>query len=271
MSAGGNAREAVRPEEGIAWITGASSGIGAALAETLARDGWRVAATARSAEALADLEARSAAWAGDIRAFSGDVTDPVEMTRIVRRIEMDYGPLVMAVLNAGVYLPVDGTAPRHEDFHASIDVNLKGTVNTMLPAMEAMRLRRRGQIAVVASVAGYRGLPTSAAYGATKAGLINLAEAMKFDLDRLGIAIQVISPGFVDTPATRDNPFPMPDLMPVEDAAAALAAGLKRPERFEISFPRSFTRKLKLLRLLPYRLYFPLVARATGWSGKGSV
>ena len=94
---------------------------------------------------------------------------------------------------------------------------------------------------------------------------------MKFDLDRLGIAIQVISPGFVDTPATRDNPFPMPDLMPVEDAAAALAAGLKRPERFEISFPRSFTRKLKLLRLLPYRLYFPLVARATGWSGKGSV
>ena len=87
----------------------------------------------------------------------------------------------------------------------------------------------------------------------------------------MGIAIQLVAPGFVDTPATKDNPFPMPDLMQVDEAAAALAAGLKRPDRFEISFPKSFTRKMKLLRLLPYRFYFPLVARATGWSKKGSV
>lgn len=225
MSAGPGARDPLRADEGIAWITGASSGIGAALAEVLARDGWRVAATARSADALADLETRSKHLSGEIRAFPGDVTDADAMTGVVRRIEAEFGPLAVAVLNAGVYLPVDGTQPDPEAFHTSIDVNLKGAVNTMLPAMEAMRPRRRGQIAIVASVAGYRGLPTSAAYGATKAGLINLAEAMKFDLDRMGIAIQVVSPGFVDTPATRDNPFPMPDLMSVEEAASALADG----------------------------------------------
>lgn len=271
MSRTPSLREPVRPSEGIAWVTGASSGIGAALAETLARAGWRVAATARSADALSALVDRSAGLSGEIRSYPGDVTDAAAMAAIVEAIETGCGPVALAVLNAGVYLPVDGIDPALGDFHASFDVNLKGTANCLVPIVAAMRPRRRGQIAVVASVAGYSGLPTSAAYGATKAGLINMAEAMKFDLDRLGIAIQLVSPGFVDTPATKENPFPMPDLMPVEAAAEALAEGLKRPDRFEITFPRRFTRKLKLLRLLPYGLYFPLVARATGWSSRGSV
>ncbi len=256
-----------RPGDGIAWITGASSGIGEALAEQLAALGWKVAVTARSAAALEALRDRVAGGPGEIVVMPGDVTDAGRMARIVSELEAEHGPVALAVLNAGVYLPVDGTGPDLSVFHTSFDVNLKGTVNALVPLVEAMKPRRRGQIALVASVAGYSGLPTSAAYGATKAGLINLAEAMKFDLDRLGILIQVVSPGFVDTPATKDNPFPMPHLMPVGEAAGALIEGLRRTA-FEITFPKRFTRQLKFLRLLPYRLYFPLVARTTGWSRK---
>lgn len=257
----------VGPQDGIAWVTGASSGIGAGLALELQRHGWTVAVTARSAEALERLRQR--AVPGAILPMPGDVTDAGRMAEIVAELEEQHGGIALTVLNAGVYLPVDGTDPDLAAFHTSFDVNLKGTVNALVPLVAAMRPRRRGQIAIVASVAGYRGLPTSAAYGATKAGLINLAEAMKFDLDRLGIRLQLVSPGFVDTPATKDNPFPMPHLMSVDAAVAELVKGLEAPTGFEITFPKRFTRQLKALRLLPYRLYFPLVARATGWSRKG--
>lgn len=258
---------AVAPQDGVAWVTGASSGIGAALALELQRHGWTVAVTARSADALRELA--GLALPGAILPMPGDVTDAERMAEIVAELEERHGGVALAVLNAGVYLPVDGTDPDLSAFHTSFDVNLKGTANALVPLVKAMKPRKRGQIAIVASVAGYSGLPTSAAYGATKAGLINLAEAMKFDLDRLGICLQVISPGFVDTPATKDNPFPMPHLMSVDAAVAEVVEGLEDPADFEISFPKRFTRQLKLLRMLPYRLYFPLVARATGWSRKG--
>ncbi|WP_428696341.1 SDR family NAD(P)-dependent oxidoreductase [Stappia sp.] len=267
MSEADASLHAARPGDGIAWITGASSGIGETLAERLAALGWKVAVTARSAGPLEALRARAADGPGEILVMPGDVTDAARMAEIVAELEAERGPVALAILNAGVYLPVDGTAPDLAAFHASFDVNLKGTANALVPLVAAMKPRRRGQIALVASVAGYSGLPTSAAYGATKAGLINLAEAMKFDLDRLGILLQVVSPGFVDTPATKDNPFPMPHLMPVGEAADALIDGLAGTA-FEITFPKRFTRQLKFLRLLPYRLYFPLMARTTGWSRK---
>jgi NAD(P)-dependent dehydrogenase (short-subunit alcohol dehydrogenase family) len=257
------------PEDGVAWITGASSGIGAALARKLAGDGWRVAVTARSADDLRALADDCAGLPGEILVHPGDTTDAARMARVVADIEADAGAIALAVLNAGVYLPVDGTAPDLKAFQKSFDVNLGGTVNCLVPLVEAMRGRGRGQLALVASVAGYGGLPTSAAYGATKAGLINLAEALKFDLDRIGVRIQIVSPGFVDTPATKDNPFPMPHLMQVEDAATRLHDGLKRRGNFEITFPRRFTWQLKALQLLPYRWYFALLSRTTGWSKKG--
>ena len=128
--------------------------------------------------------------------------------------------------------------------------------------MGAMIARGRGRIAIVSSVAGYRGLPTAAYDGASKAALINLAEALKFDLDRHGVTLQLIDPGFVRTPLTAKNEFTMPFLIPAEEAAEQIAKGL-RGSSFEITFPRRFTYLLKLLRCLPYRLYFPLMARAT--------
>lgn len=254
-----------RPDHGVAWITGASSGIGRALALKLAGGGWRVAASARSADALAELEADGTVPPGSVRSFPLDVTDRQATEETVRSIEDSFGPIALCVLNAGIYLPMDGVNPTTEIFDRTFAVNLGGTTNCLVPVIDAMKRQGRGQVALVSSVAGYGGLPTSAAYGASKAGLINLAESLKFDLDRVGIRIMVVNPGFVDTPATADNPFPMPALMAVDAAAQRIVDGLERPG-FEITFPRRFTYGLKLVNLLPYRLYFRVIDRFTGWS-----
>ncbi len=253
-----------RPDHGIVWISGASSGIGRALALKLAGEGYRVAVTARNHDKLLELQLEAAGLAGSIIVLDGDVTSAEDMEHTVAAIEYQHGTLAMAIFNAGVYLPVDGAHLKHEDFERSFSVNLSGVVNCLIPAVRHMKTKGQGQIAIVSSVTGYGGLPTSAAYGATKAALINMAESLKFDLDKLGIRIQVINPGFVDTEATKNNQFPMPSLVTAQVAADEIAAGLKSLS-FEISFPKSFTLRLKLLKFLPYNLYFKAINRFTGW------
>ena len=256
-----------RPEHGAAWITGASSGIGRALTLRLVRSGWTVVGTARSAEELAAIGAELADLPGSFTAEPGDVTDRDRMTDIVDRIDRERG-IALAVLNAGVYLPMTADEFSVQTFDTSFAVNLTGTVNCLAPLVPRMIAHKRGHIALMASVAGYGGLPTSAPYGATKAGLINLAESLKFDLDLHDVRISVVNPGFVDTPATRKNPFPMPFLIDVEDAAARLEHRLGKPG-FEITFPRRFAYLLKLLNILPYGAYFAIINRMTGWSKRG--
>lgn len=258
-----------RPDHGIVWISGASSGIGRALALKLAGEGFRVAVTARNHEKLLELQTEAVGLSGSIIVLDGDVTNAADMEHTVAAIEYQHGTLAMAILNAGVYLPVDGAHLKHEDFERSFSVNLSGVVNCLIPAVRHMKMKGQGQIAIVSSVTGYGGLPTSAAYGATKAALINMAESLKFDLDKLGIRIQIINPGFVDTDATRNNQFPMPSLVTPQVAADEIAAGLKSLA-FEISFPKSFTLRLKLLKFLPYSLYFKAINRFTGWSERAS-
>ncbi|WP_247879550.1 SDR family NAD(P)-dependent oxidoreductase [Azospirillum sp. TSA6c] len=246
--------------QGVTWITGAGSGIGRALAIHLANAGARVALSARTVE---DLTAAVQMLPDRMHMFPLDVTDRKATAATVAAIESRLGPIDRAVLNAGTHSPMS-----LEDFSADtarrlMEVNYMGVVHGLEALLPRMRARGRGQLAVVASVAGYRGLPTAAAYGPTKAALINLCESLKPDCDRAGIKLQLVCPGFIDTPLTACNRFRMPDLMPVEDAARELADGLDG-NRFEIAFPRRFTRKLKLARCLPYRLYFPLVRKATG-------
>lgn len=253
-----------QPDHGAAWVTGASSGIGAALALKLAEAGFTVIATARSRDELDRLAQRASALSGTIDPLPGDVTDEEDMARIVGAIIARHGGLALAVFNAGIYLPVQGEALKADDFHRTFAVNLSGVVNGLVPAVDVMRGAGRGQIAIVSSVTGYGGLPTSAAYGASKAALTNMAESLKFDLDKMNVRIQVVHPGFVDTPATQENEFPMPALMQVDDAAARIIDGLRRPG-FEITFPKRFTYALKFLGLLPYPLYFAAVNRFTGW------
>ena len=253
-----------RPEHGIAWISGASSGIGRALALKLAGDGYKVAVTARDHEKLAELQAEASDLSGSIIVLDGDVTNPEDMEHVLASIEYEYGALALAVFNAGVYLPIHAEELKLSDFERSFAVNLQGVVNCLVPAVRHMKEKGQGQIAIVSSVSGYGGLPTGAAYGATKAALINMAESLKFDLDKMGIRIQLINPGFVDTPATKRNQFHMPSLVSVEEAAEQISAGLKS-QRFEIIFPKRFTYMMKLVNLLPYNLYFWLVNRSTGW------
>ena len=180
----------------------------------------------------------------------------------VARIEAEHGPIDVAVLNAGTHRPVSAAEFTAEGLRELMEINVMGTAACLEALMPRMIARGRGRIAVVASVAGYRGLPTSAYYGATKAALINLTESLKFDLDRAGVTMQLIDPGFVKTPLTDRNEFPMPFLISAELAADRIASGL-RSRRFEIAFPRRFVWMLKLLRCLPYALYFPLVGRST--------
>lgn len=252
------------PADGSAWVTGASSGIGKALALDLAGEGYTVYVTARSEDALNELAKQSDGLKGRIIAAPGDVTDPQAMAEIVRQMDSEGNGLALSVFNAGVYLPVHGETLTVEDFDKTFAVNLSGVVNGLVPAIDHMKARGRGQIAIVSSVTGYGGMPTSAAYGATKAALINMAESLKFDLDKFGVRIQVINPGFVDTPATADNAFEMPALLQPEEAAKRIAKGLKSGS-FEITFPRRFTYVLKVLQFLPYPAYFWLMNAATGW------
>jgi NAD(P)-dependent dehydrogenase (short-subunit alcohol dehydrogenase family) len=241
------------------WITGASLGIGEALARRLAQDGADVIASARSADRLAALAAASG---GRIVAEPLDVTDHAAVLAAVNRIEAERGPIDVAVLNAGSHQPVTAAEFTADGLRRLMELNVFGVASCLEALMPRMIARGRGRIAVVASVAGYRGLPTSAYYGATKAALINLAESLKFDLDRAGVTLQLIDPGFVRTPLTDKNDFPMPFLITAELAADRIAQGLKSG-RFEIAFPSPFVLMLKLLRILPYALYFPLVGRGT--------
>jgi NADP-dependent 3-hydroxy acid dehydrogenase YdfG len=251
-----------RPGDGAAWITGASGGIGRAVALRLAADGWTVHASARRPAELEALAIESGG-PGTIRPLPLDVTDADAVRRAVATITAE-GPLALAILNAGVYTPMRAQTFSAATAKTMFDVNLGGVANGLEPVLAHMIGRRAGVIAITASVAGYRGLPDAAAYSATKAGLIAMAEALALDLVDLGVRISVINPGFVETEATAVNDFEMPFLMTPDEAAARIVAGLKRPG-FEIAFPRRFALLLRLIGLLPNRAYFAAVRRMTGW------
>jgi NAD(P)-dependent dehydrogenase (short-subunit alcohol dehydrogenase family) len=246
---------------GTLWITGASSGIGRAVALRYAREGWKVVASARGADQLAVLAAE---MPGRIVAEPLDVADPAAVAAAVARIDRDHGPLDAAILNAGTHKAFPAEQFDVASFRALVEINLMGAVHCLGAVLPLMIGRRRGQIAVVSSVAGYSGLPTAAAYGATKAALINMCEALRPECARNGVDLRLINPGFVRTPLTDRNEFPMPFLMEVDDAAARVFDGLTKGTAFEITFPRRFAFILKFLRQLPYFAYFPLVRRITG-------
>lgn len=251
--------QSMKSQRGLAWVTGASSGIGRALALKLVREGYSVVATARSHEKLVDLQ-NEAAGEGRITVLDGDVTDPKDMERLIAAIEYDHGRLSLVVLNAGVAIPVRGDDLHRETFETTFAVNVQGVVNCLLPAVAHMKAQGHGHVAIVSCSAGYSGRPGNAAYGASKAALINMAESLKLDLDRVGIRLQLICPGFVDLPGTAQTVFSRSGPVSAEEAAERIVAGLKS-RRFEITFPRRLTFLAKLLRLLPYSLYFGLLER----------
>jgi short-subunit dehydrogenase len=237
------------------WLVGASSGIGAALASELARRGARVALSARSADRL-----RALGIAGALL-LPCDATDSASLAAARASLLAAWRGVDLVIYLAGDYVPM-----RAADFDLAaaeriVRVNFNGAMR--LAATVLPDLRAGGGIAFVASVAGYRGLPRALAYGPGKAALIHFAECLHLDLAPQGIGVWLVNPGFVATQLTARNDFAMPALLTPQEAALATVDGL-RTGRFEIHYPRRFTRIMKLLALLPYGLYFALVRRLTG-------
>lgn len=250
------------PADGIVWVTGASAGIGRELAVQFAQAGWRVAVSARR---RAELETLAAQFPGRIIVAPLDITDIAAVRGAVAAIETEAeARIVRAVLNAGTYLRDTAGDFDMEKFRAQVEVNLVGTANCLASLLPGLLAARLGQIGIVGSLAGLNGLPGSITYSTTKAGLLAMCESLKFDFDRAGLAISAILPGFVKTPLTAKNKFPMPFLMEVEEACRRIIAGLDAG-KFIIAFPGALALPMRLLRSLPSPLYFRLVSRFTKW------
>jgi short-subunit dehydrogenase len=248
-------------ENARAWITGASSGIGEALAGALARAGARVALTARRQDRLDDL-ARSWREAGhDVMVCPADVSNREAVICAARAVEAAWGGIDLAVFNAGFSQRIRWSEFDARDFKAIFEVNLFGVMYGVEAVLPGMLQRGSGRIAAVGSLAGYRGAPTLAGYGSSKAALIHAMDSLRFDLAPLGVGVTLINPGYVRTPLTASHTYWMPALMDAEPAAAIILRGLQR-DRKEIHFPARFSWALKVLRVLPFPIYERIVSAA---------
>ncbi len=240
------------------WLIGASEGIGEQLASRLAEAGAHLALSARNAE---KLEAIVKNLGRDTHlALPLDVTEPHSIGKAYAALSKQWPALDILIYNAGTYTPMRAQGLNLEMAEQIFAVNFTGALRAVHAALPGMIKRKGGHIVLVGSVAGYRGLPNSMAYGASKAALINLAESLRLDVAEAGITVQLVSPGFVHTQLTAKNDFAMPAIISAGQAALHIVKGIQGA-RFEIHFPKRFTAILKLLRILPYTAYFWLIER----------
>lgn len=240
----------------IAWVLGGGSGIGAETVKQLSQRGWTVAISGRREERLAALADSHGA-----RPYPLDVTDPGAVRDTIARIVTDLGKIDLMVFSVAAWEVSKPGQYDYQSYAKIIDTNLLGAMRVIDPLVGQMRIQGFGEIALVASVAGYFGLPRSAAYSSGKAAMITLAETMRTELAADNITVRVICPGFVKTDLTAKNDFPMPFLMEAEDAGKRIADGLLNSKKFEIAFPLPFVLILKTIRLLPYPIFFALMKR----------
>lgn len=240
------------------WLVGASTGIGLACAQALRAAGAQVLVSARKPQGVLDWAVQDAL----VQWYPLDVCDGAQVQATAQSI-LAQGPLDMVVYAAGVYQAQRATAMDLDAMLQHDKVNYQGALQVIHAVLPHMLQRGSGHISLLSSVAGWRGLPNGLAYGPTKAALTHLAETLYIDLQDRGIGVSVVNPGFVATPLTAQNQFTMPALISPEQAAQDMLKGWAKGQ-FDIHFPKRFTLWLKLLRLLPYRLYFPLVRRFTG-------
>ncbi|PIT77023.1 SDR family oxidoreductase [Limnohabitans sp. G3-2] len=240
------------------WLVGASTGIGLACAQALRAAGAQVVVSARNPQGVLDWAAQDAGVQWRVL----DVCDAPQVQATARALLAE-GPLDMVVYAAGYYQAQRAHAMDLAQMLQHDKVNYQGALQVIDAVLPDMLARGRGHITLVSSVAGWRGLPNGLAYGPTKAALTHLAETLYVDLQDRGIGVSVVNPGFVATPLTAQNQFTMPALISPEEAAREMLKGWAQGQ-FDIHFPKRFTLWLKLLRVLPYRIYFPLVRWFTG-------
>ena len=236
------------------WITGASSGIGKSVAEKFANEGWKVAVSARRKELLDELAKNP-----NIVSFPLDVTNRNQINEVFKNILDNFGELDICLFSSGTYEPKDEQNIDPDKIKNVINVNFIGVIDCVKSVERYFKDKKSGHISIVSSIAGYRGLPNSSGYGPSKAALTNFSESIYFDFKKFGVRVSVVSPGFIKTPLTDKNEFPMPFLKTPEYAAEKIFNGLVKSSAFEIHFPKGITLTLKFLRILPYRLYLFLV------------
>jgi NAD(P)-dependent dehydrogenase (short-subunit alcohol dehydrogenase family) len=238
----------------VAWVVGASSGIGAAVAHELVSRRATVAVSARREEQLHDVSQ------GSMLVVPADVTDAHSIADAASTVRNALGPIDLVVLSAGYWKQMNAAAWDTDVFDQHLRVNLTGISNTLAAILPPMLERRRGVIAGISSVAGYRGLAGSEAYGATKAGQLNLLESLRVHVARRGVRVTTICPGFVRTDLTAGNRFPMPFIIDADKAGIAICDGLEH-DRTEIVFPLPMALLMKAARLIPPRLWTALWSR----------
>lgn len=239
------------------WLTGASSGIGQALATRLLEEGHLLAISARRLEPLQALAER---FPGQVLVASGDLSEAADVRLIAEQITSHWGALDCAILNAGTCEYIDAQHFEAAMVERVVRANLFSASHCIEAALPLLRRAESPHLVGVASAVTYLPLPRSGAYGASKAGLRYLLESLRIDLAQQGIDVTVISPGFVDTPLTQRNDFAMPMRWPVDKAAAYIAARL-RARPLEIAFPGPFIAALSLLAALPARLQLAIGKR----------
>ena len=234
------------------WITGASTGIGKALAIKFANNGWNVAASARREELLTDLNNTNK----NIHPYPLDVTKIDNCKSTAELIIKELGQIDICVFGTGMHDPQSEKRFNLEKIRKIMEVNYFGTMNSINSIYEYFSERKNGHISIISSVAGYRGLPAAGAYCASKSALISFAESLYFDMIRKNVKVSVICPGFIKTPMTDQNEFPMPMIKSAEYAADKIYLGILKRSGFEIHFPKTFTFLMKIIQILPNWLYF---------------
>jgi short-subunit dehydrogenase len=240
------------------WLTGASSGIGEALAYELARRGARVALTARRRELLDEIVAKITQAGGEAYSFPGDVLNLEEMKSLVDAIEKTVAPIDLAIPNAGTHLFTKPEQFDSAEYLSIMQLNFGGVLHCLEAIIPRMLQRGGGHIAPVASLAGYRGLPRAAAYGASKSALIHFLESIRFHLKPKGLTITIVNPGYVKTPLTDKNDFYMQFLVSTEKAAKIICNGIERGKR-TVAFPIPFSWIVGLAKFLPGPVYEKIV------------
>lgn len=244
-------------EKKIIWITGASSGIGKALAVKFAENGWMVAASARRENLLNELKNINQ----NIFSFPLDVTEIDKCKITAQNIIDKLGGIDICVFGTGMHDPKSEKKFNLDKIRKIMEVNFFGIMNSINSVYEYFSNKKKGQISIISSVAGYRGLPAAGAYCASKSALTSFAESLNFDMQMKNVRVSLISPGFIKTPMTDQNDFKMPMIKSAEFAANEIFKGLTKNKGFEIHFPKIFTYLLKILQILPSSLYFKLVSK----------
>ena len=239
------------------WITGASSGIGKALALKFAEENWQVAISARRKELLQNLAQKE-----NISSFPLDVTDDKSVEATFSNILNEFKVLDLCVFCSGAYDPKLEKEINKDQIRKIMNINFFGVLNCITSVEKYFKNRKNGHISIVSSIAAYRGLPNSSGYGPSKAALTNLTESLYFDFKKHNVRISLVSPGFIKTPLTDKNEFSMPFIKSPQFAANEMFYGLTKSKAFEIHFPKTLTLILKFLRVLPYRLYLFLIDKS---------